>query len=117
MRSTEKQIELAERLQKAGICQDAERWIVLDGNNEIIFSTRNKMPKTGLIKVGGPLPTFEEVWAEIQKILPFNWSLTLCKDNYILFRNKLEENIEGFNGDRITEAATEALLYLHGEKQ
>lgn len=123
MKPTEKRIELAERLQKVGLCQGAEKWIRMtscDGD-EVYEIQPSKHSDDEFWFSVGPLATFGEVWAEIQNYLTQNkFSIEFCHSciNIVHWvKDGKHGKIKTIQFDDITEAATEALLYLHGEKQ
>jgi len=71
MKPTEKQIEYAERLQKAGLCQNSKEWLTNNLGAYFEIADKSKLKELNVFDydVYGPLPTFEEAIQESAKLL------------------------------------------------
>ena len=144
MKPTTNEINLAQRLQKAGLCQGAEKWVAKltksmhpedkigtciitdkpeDVDKDGIFYTAQGFFQFELI---GSIPTFEMVMKELVPLLrEHNCSLIMMDCMSDLINNDdmnkcvSDPNGIGYFYDEcggFIGSATEALLCLHGEK-
>jgi len=110
---TKQQIDQADRLQKAGLCQNSEQWI-LNRYKTQDYSIQKKTYAGSPWFITGPLPTFEEVWVELQPLLREK-NLEMPLTGYAFFliqRDKIVLRQYHFENHTPTTAAIEALLLL-----
>lgn len=117
---TKQQIDQAERLQKAGLCQSAKNTIKfvewLNGDCEHTLSTPFNGHRTAMAI--GPLPTFEEVFVELKDILDSNDLIFQLYGNMAGLEDHHGKSLGDWEFSEFTPttAAIEVLLLLKREK-